>query len=88
MSCLPIGTMSGLSYAQYQKYNIAVNIFKRVETYNLNVQTLRAAGNKTLAYYEFDNAEEEKNYKLGRFVLTQNDPVGAAAGSYIPVKKT
>lgn len=88
MSGLPIGTMSGLSHAQYNKYNNAMYIFKRVEAFNLNVQTLRTAGNKNLAYYEFESAEEEGNYNLGRFVLTQNDPVGAAAGSYIPVKKT
>ena len=88
MPCLPIGSMNGLSYAQLMKYSNAASIFKRVEAFNLSVKTLRTAGNLAATYYVFANSDEEANYKLGQFVLTQNDPVGAAAGTYIAVQKT
>ena len=84
MSCFPLGLMNGLTYAQLLKYSNAVNIFKRVEAYNANVASLRAAGNTTQSYYDFQNAEEQTKYKLGLFLLVQNDPTYA---NYQPVQK-
>ena len=84
MSCFPLGLMNGLTYAQLLKYSNAVNIFKKVEAYNARVASLRLAGDTTQSYYEFQNAEEQTKYKLGLFLLVQNDPTYA---NYQPVQK-
>jgi len=84
MSCFPLGMMNGLTYSQLQKYSIAVSVFKRVENYNTRVATLRSAGDKSQSYYDFQKADEQAQYKLGLFLLVQNDP---AYANYIPVQK-
>jgi hypothetical protein len=76
--------MQGLTYAQLLKYSDAVSIFKRVEEYNANVAALRRAGNVSQSYYDFVNTDEQAQYRLGQFLLFQNDP---AYANYIPVKK-
>ena len=82
--CLILGNMKGLTYNQYTTYSNAVQIFKKVEAFNLNVSTMRSAG-RPLSYYVFSKTDDESNYKMGRFILTQNDPANAT--SYVPVPK-
>ena len=76
--------MKGLTYTQFRKYSNAVFIFKRVEAYNKIVADLRTAGDTSQSYYHFQNTEEETQYKLGLFLLFQNDP---AYANYKPVQK-
>lgn len=83
-TCFPLGKMRGLTYAQLLKYSDAVSIFKRVEEYNANVATLRRAGNLSQSYYDFVNTNEKAQYRLGQFLLFQNDPVYT---NYVPVQK-
>ena len=83
MACFTLGTMKGLTYMQLLTYSNATNIYQRVESYNSNVSTLRASGDTSKTYYTFNSSEEESKYKLGRFLLIQNDPTG----DYTPVKK-
>lgn len=84
MSCFPLGVMNGLTYSQVLKYSNAVKTFRRVEAYNANVASLRSAGDTTQLYYEFQNTDEQTQYKLGLFLLVQNDPTYA---NYQPVQK-
>ena len=83
-TCFPLGKMQGLTYAQLLKYSDAVSIFKRVEAYNANVAALRRAGNVSQSYYDFVNTDEQAQYRLGQFLLFQNDP---AYANYVPVQK-
>ncbi len=76
--------MNGLTHAQLRKYSNAVNIFKKVEAYNARVAILRTAGDTTQSYYDFQNTDEKTAYKLGQFLLFQNDP---AYANYQPVQK-
>jgi hypothetical protein len=82
MSCFIVGSMNGLTNKQLIEYGMASSIFKRVQAYNENIRTRRIAGNNTLSYYIFANNTEMTMYRQGQFLLTQNDPVGAAAGFY------
>jgi len=84
MSCFPLGKMKCLTTSQLQKYSYAVSVFKRVETYNANIAALRAGGDLSQSYYEFINSDEQAQYTLGRFLLTQNDLEYA---NYVPVQK-
>jgi hypothetical protein len=78
-----IGQMKGLTFTQYQIYTAAVGTFNRVQAYNLNVSTLRSAGNSQLSYYQFISGAELEAYKMGMCLLVTNDPRNAA--SYAPV---
>lgn len=80
-----VGQMEGLTNTEYLTYSNAVYIFHKVEAYNLNVSTLRAAGNKSLSYYTFQSSTEKTSYTQGRMLLIQNDPVNAALNKYVPV---
>jgi hypothetical protein len=84
MSCFPLGAMNGLTYAQLLKYSKAASVFKRVENYNTKVAALRSAGDLSQTYYEFQNTDEQAQYKLGLFLLVQND---LAYANYKPVQK-
>ena len=76
--------MNGLTYSQLQKYSIAVSVFKRVEAYNIGVAARHSAGNLTESYYSFQNTGEQAQYRLGLFLLVQND---VAYANYNPVQK-
>lgn len=76
--------MKGLTTSQFRKYSNAVFIFKRVEAYNQIIADLRTAGDTSKSYYRFQNTDEEAQYKLGLFLLFQNDP---AYANYKPVQK-
>jgi hypothetical protein len=82
MACFNVGYMTGLSNTQLLGYSNATSIFLRVQAFNQNIRTRRIAGNKTLSYYSFANNTEAALYRQGQFLLFQNDPIGAAAGTY------
>ena len=65
--------MNGLTYAQLQKYSIAVSVFKRIEAYNISVAARHSVGDLSQSYYSFQNTGEQAQYRLGLFLLVQND---------------
>jgi hypothetical protein len=82
MTDLMFGEMTGLTNSQYLIYTDAARIFFRIQAYNQNIRTKRIAGNITLSYYIFADNTERILYRQGQFILSQNDPTGAAAGLY------
>jgi hypothetical protein len=74
MSCFTLGTMKGLTFMQYSEYKSAVATYLKVEAYNSNVSTMRGNGDLSLTYYDFVSCLEQTKYKLGLYVLTQNNP--------------
>lgn len=74
MSCQTLGTLEGLTDSQYSDYKSAVAIYNNVEAFNSNVFTLRAAGNKSLSYYQFKTVDESIQYKVGLMILIQTNP--------------
>jgi hypothetical protein len=55
----------------YQSY---WGIFERVENYNLNISTLRSAGDRTQTYYIFNGNSEQNAYTNGRMLHIQRYP--------------
>jgi hypothetical protein len=55
----------------YQSY---WGTFETVQNYNLNVSTLRSAGDKTQVYYNFQGNEEQVAYTNGRMLHIQRYP--------------
>jgi hypothetical protein len=55
----------------YQTY---WNTYERIESYNLNVSTLRSAGDRTLSYYLFNGNQEQIAYTNGRMLHIQRYP--------------
>jgi len=82
MSDLIMGQMTGLTNTQLLQYSGAGRVFLRIQAFNKDIRNKRIAGNKTLSYYMFADYAEKSAYRIGQFVLTQNDPVGASAGLY------
>ena len=82
MSCFIIGEMTGLTNTQLLQYTDASRVFLRIKAFNQDIRTKRIAGNKTLSYYIFAGYAEKNAYRIGQFILTQNDPAGAALGLY------
>lgn len=78
MSCLILGDMKGLTPSQRIQYAQAASVCKRVIAYNMNIRSQRVAGNKNASYYTFVDNNERNLYKMGQFILTQNDPSNAA----------
>ena len=73
MNSLSLGKMKGLTFTQYNDYKQAIVTYNRVEIYNSNVSTMRS-GNVSLTYYEFVTYQEQTDYTLGLYLLTQNNP--------------
>lgn len=82
MACFNVGSMTGLTNSQLLGYSNATSIFLRVQAFNQNIRTKRLAGATGISYYVFANNTEAALYRQGQFLLSQNDPTGAAAGTY------
>ena len=68
---------------QYGEYKHAAATYTKVETYNSNVSTMRGNGGTSVTYYEFPTCQEQVQYKLGLFILTQTNPTV----TFTPVQK-
>ena len=64
----------------YQSY---WGTFETVENYNLNVSTLRSAGDMTQTYYVFQGNEEQVAYTMGRMLHIGRYP----NSNWLPVPK-
>jgi hypothetical protein len=69
--------MKALTPCQKLHYAQAASIFKRVQAYNATVRGKRLAGNREATYYVFADNTERTLFRLGQFILTQNDPTNA-----------
>jgi hypothetical protein len=74
MNSLSLGKMKGLTFTQYNDYKQALGTYNRVEAYNSNVSTMRGNGQTSLSYYEFVSYQEQSEYTIGLYLLTQNNP--------------
>jgi chorismate-pyruvate lyase len=74
--------MNGLTQSQKLQYTAAAATFIRIQAFNDTIKTNRQLGNISLSYYVFANNTEKETYRLGQFVLSQNDPSGATNGYY------
>jgi len=76
--------MTGLTNSQRLQYSLATSTFLRIKAYNQAILDKRTDRNglqyilvnPVPTYYVFVDNAEEAMYKLGLFILTQNDPVG------------
>jgi hypothetical protein len=50
------------------------SIFERVQIYNINVSTLRNAGQKTTPYYQYVTFEERNSFINGRLLHIKRYP--------------
>jgi hypothetical protein len=64
----------------YQSY---WGTFELVQNYNLNVSTLRSAGDKTQTYYIFEGNDQQVAYTNGRMLHIQRYPTS----NWAPVPK-
>ena len=83
MNSLSLGKMKGLTFTQYNDYKQAIGTYNRVETFNSNVSTMRGNGQTSMIYYEFVSYQEQSDYKIGLYILTQNNPTL----TFTPVEK-
>ena len=83
MNSLSLGKMKALTFTQYNDYKQAIGTYNRVETFNSNVSTMRGNGQTSMVYYEFVTYQEQADYKVGLYLLTQNNP----GLTFTPVEK-
>lgn len=76
MSCYPYDASGflGNSFGANQKNKIAWDTFTRIQSFNSNVSTLRAAGNTNLQYYNFQTYSEKINFQQGQFLHLKSLP--------------
>lgn len=60
--------IQSLTYAQLRDYTKSWETFKRVESYNSNVSTLRANGDNSLVYYQFPTTNDYSLYRKGQLL--------------------
>lgn len=60
-----ISGIQSMYYGQLQDYKDSWETFRRVELYNSNISTIRAGGNTSLTYWQFQSFEDQTLYKQG-----------------------
>lgn len=50
------------------------NTYNRIQAYNSNVSTIRAAGDKTIQYYNYANYDESTAFTNGQFLHVKRYP--------------
>jgi hypothetical protein len=78
--CLDLSGFKWLFQSQKLEYQQSFALFGKVQNFNSNISTLRAAGDSNLSYYQFANTEEKTRFLQGRFLHIQAYP-----GSNFPV---
>ena len=74
--CSDLSGFTFLYQSQLLKYKSSWDIFNRVQLYNVNISTLRAAGQTNLSYYQFLTNQEKDAFTRGRFLHYQSYPNG------------
>lgn len=57
--------VQALTYRQVNEYSFSWLTFQRVEIYNAQVSTMRANGDTSINYWQFETNEGLTNYRLG-----------------------
>ena len=63
-----------LTNDQKLKYKQSWTVFNQVQSFNSNVSTLRAEGQKGIPYFQFINTENKTRFLQGRFLHIQSYP--------------
>ena len=79
-TCLDLSGFKWLFQTQKVQYQQNFALFDKIQNYNSNISTLRAAGNSNLSYYIFPSTEEKTRFTQGRMLHIQSYP-----GSNFPV---
>ena len=74
MVCFDLSGFTGLSFGAAQKYRGDWNTFERIQEYNSNISTLRAAGAPGLTYYTYASANEQISFVNGQFLHFKRYP--------------
>jgi hypothetical protein len=63
-----------LSQVVYRGYQDAWNTFNRIQTYNINVSTMKATGTTGIYYYQFADFTEKGQFTNGRALHIRRYP--------------
>lgn len=72
--CFDLSGFSGLNCFTQLQYKANWATFERIQAYNSNVSTGRAAGDLGLTYYQFVDTEERTNFLYGQMLHTKRYP--------------
>jgi hypothetical protein len=72
--CIDLSGFKFLYQSQNLEYRQAFATFDKVQLFNSNVSTLRAAGNSNLSYYQFLTNKEKTTFTKGRMLHIQSFP--------------
>lgn len=64
----------GLPFATALKFKQQWDTFNRIQSFNLNVSTLRHAGDKGLAYYQYQSFAEQGDFITGQSLHVKRYP--------------
>jgi len=73
MSCFDLSGFQGLSNGVLLQYKNDWGTFNRIQAYNSNVSTLRAAG-KTMTYYTYASGDEKVSFDNGQILHVRRYP--------------
>lgn len=65
---------TGLPFSLANTYRAQWATFNRIQSYNLNVSTMRNAGDKTLNYYQFVSNTERGEFASGQVLHQRRYP--------------
>jgi|LauGreDrversion4_2_1035121.scaffolds.fasta_scaffold278178_4 hypothetical protein len=82
--CFDASGFAGLTYNQKNEYSMAWNTFNRVQLFDSNVSTVRAAGNTTIQYYRFPTNSERYLFTEGRSLHLKTLP--ALSSFWAPIR--
>jgi hypothetical protein len=74
MVCFDLSGFSGLSFGAAATYKINWETFDRIQHYNSNVSTLRAAGKTGFTYYTFASGAEKISFANGQSLHVRRYP--------------
>ena len=74
MPCFDANGFATLSIGTLLLYQTWWGTFERIQEYDINVSTLRQAGNTSLTYYTYMTMEERNEYTNGRMLHISRYP--------------
>ena len=69
-----VSGFQGLPFALALKYKHQWDTFNRIQSFNLNVSTLRKAGNLGLSYYQYVTYGEQADFTMGQYLHQKRYP--------------
>jgi hypothetical protein len=65
MPCFDLSGFTPMSEGVKYKYRTAWGVFEKVQAYDINISTLRDAGDKSKTYWQFRNSDERGYWIMG-----------------------